>query len=101
MDGGEVLRGAGLSAAGIAFYGVMWWQTHNDRLMQRAAEASWRGSRFTITGRKRRLSGVQEDEHMASWIRGQRWMFKWLATPFLAVWTGLWLTEIVRGLLAH
>jgi hypothetical protein len=101
MDGGEILRGAGFSAAGIAFYGLKWWQMHNDRLMQRAAEAHSRGSRFTITGRKRRHSGVPEDEHMASWIRGQRWMLKWLATPFFALWTGLWLAEFIRGLLAH
>jgi hypothetical protein len=101
MDGGQVLRGVVLSAAGIAFYGVMWWQVHNDRLMQRSAEAWHRASRFTITGRKARRSGVQQDERVASWIRGQRWMFKWLATPFMAVWIGLWLTEIIRGLLKH
>jgi hypothetical protein len=101
MDGGQVLQGVGLSAAGMAFYGAMWWQMDSDRLMHRSAQAWWRSSRFTITGRNLRRSGVQKDEHMASWIRGQRWIFKWLMTPFMAVWIGLSLTEIIRGLLAH
>jgi hypothetical protein len=89
MNGGEVLRGVGLSAAGVAIYGVTWWQMHNERLMQQAAEAWWRSSRFTISGRRRLPSGVQEVVHLASWIRGQRWMFKWLVTPFFVVWIGL------------
>jgi hypothetical protein len=101
MDGGDVLRGVGFSAGGIAFFGISWWQVHNDRMMRRAAESWWRQSRFTITGRRARRSGMPKDEHMASWIRGQRWIFKWIISPFFAVWVGLWLTQIIRGLAAH
>jgi len=96
VNAGKVVEGIGLCVAGVVFYGVARWQVGNDKYMRRMAESRWWWDRRTV-GRLRR-GEVSKEEHFDSLIRGQRFLVRWVFTPFIAIFIALALTLAVRGL---
>jgi hypothetical protein len=99
MHVSEVARDFGLAAFGLALCLFMRWQVRDDDRMRRAAASRWRWDRRT-KGKLRR-GEISMDEHIESWIRGQRLIVKWIATPFMAIWVLAWIAGAIHVLISH
>jgi len=95
MDIGRVVEGAGLAAWGVGFYGLARRQVRDDRRMRRLAESRWRWNRRLK--RRLRRGEISKDEYFDSFIKGQKFIVKWVFTPFIAVFVALGLTLAILG----
>jgi hypothetical protein len=96
MDVGKVVAGIGLCAWGIGFYGLARWQVRDDNRMRRMAASRWWFDR-RVKGKLRR-GEISKDEHFDSFIRGERFLVKWVLPPFIAVFVALAVTLAIQGL---
>lgn len=95
MDVGTVAEGVGLGAWGVGFYSLARWQVRDDNRMRRLAESRWWWDR-RLKGRIRR-GEISKDEHFASFIKGQRFIVKWVFAPVTAIFVALALTIAIHG----
>jgi len=94
MNVGNIAIGAGLAGWGIALFALSRWYVRDDARLLRAAKSRWWLDRRQ---RKIRSGEVSQEEWFTNWIRGQRAMVKWVATPFLALWLIICVGTIVHG----
>ena len=100
MDVGKVVEGIGLCAWGRAFYGLARWQVRDDNRMRRMADSRWwldRRLDRRVKGRLRR-GEISKDGTFDSFIRGQRFLVKWVLPPFIAVFVALAVALAIQGL---